>query len=110
MYQRAAGEGRGAGDEIPDYEHAFKRSWFAPVRIERSSGRTTGLVTRTSHCAWPSALSTRTTMAHKPNYPNNDVPEEFEPGAPPVEPDEGPVPDFIPQDPEHERLVDPAAK
>jgi hypothetical protein len=40
---------------------------------------------------------------------NNDVPEEFEPGAPPVEPDEGPVPAPVPDDPEHDRVVDPAA-
>jgi hypothetical protein len=49
------------------------------------------------------------TTVHKPSHPNTDVPEEFEPGALPVEPDEGPVPDLIPDDPEHERLVDPAA-
>lgn len=46
--------------------------------------------------------------AHKPNHPDNDVPEEFEPGAPPVEPDEGPVPAQVPDDPEHDRIVDPA--
>lgn len=46
---------------------------------------------------------------HKPSHPNTDVPEEFEPGALPVEPDEGPVPYLVPDDPEHERLVDPAA-
>jgi hypothetical protein len=44
-----------------------------------------------------------------PHRPNNDVPEEFEPGAPPVEPDEGPVPTFIPDGPEHEPDIDPAA-
>jgi len=51
------------------------------------------------------------TLSHfpKPNIPNNDVPEEFEPGAPPVEPDEGPVPDHIPDDPEHDRVIDPDA-
>lgn len=43
----------------------------------------------------------------KPHLPNNDEPEEFEPGAPPVEPDEGPVLPFIPEDPEHERVIDP---
>jgi hypothetical protein len=47
--------------------------------------------------------------AHKPHHPDNDVPEEFEPGAPPVEPDEGPVPAQVPDDPEHDRVVDPAA-
>jgi hypothetical protein len=40
---------------------------------------------------------------------HDNVPDEFEPGAPPVEPDEGPVPASIPGDPEHERVVDPAA-
>ncbi len=40
---------------------------------------------------------------------NDNVPDEFEPGAPPVEPDEGPVPAFIPDDPEHDRVVDPSA-
>ena len=44
----------------------------------------------------------------KPHHPNNDVPEEFEPGAPPVEPDEGPIPPLIPDDPEHDRVIDPA--
>lgn len=46
--------------------------------------------------------------AHKPHHPDNDVPEEFEPGAPPVEPDEGPVLPAIPDDPEHDRAIDPA--
>jgi len=45
----------------------------------------------------------------KPHHLNHDVPEEFEPGAPPVEPDEGPVPPLVPDDPEHDRVVDPAA-
>ena len=45
----------------------------------------------------------------KPHHPNDDVPEEFEPGAPPVEPDEGPVPALIPDDPEHDRVIDPGA-
>lgn len=45
---------------------------------------------------------------HKPHHPNNDVPEEFEPGSPPVEPDEGQVPAAIPDDPEHDRVIDPA--
>ena len=46
---------------------------------------------------------------HKPLHPINDVPDEFEPGESPVEPDEGPVPASIPDDPEHDRVVDPAA-
>lgn len=36
-----------------------------------------------------------------------DDPDEFEPGSMPVEPDEGPVPTDIPQDPEHGRVVEP---
>lgn len=50
-----------------------------------------------------------TTLTHppKPHHPNNDEPEKFEPGAPPVEPDEGPVPAHIPDDPEHDRVIDP---
>ena len=44
----------------------------------------------------------------KPHHPNRDVPGEFDPGAPPVEPDEGPVPAMIPDDPEHDRVIDPA--
>lgn len=43
-----------------------------------------------------------------PRHPNEDDPDEFEPGPLPVEPDEGPVPAVIPEDPEHERVVDPA--
>ena len=31
-----------------------------------------------------------------PHHPNNDVPEQFEPGAPPVAPDEGSVPALVP--------------
>ena len=46
---------------------------------------------------------------HEPHQPNNDVPEEFESGALPVAPDEGPVPAPIPDDPEYERGIDPAA-
>ena len=45
----------------------------------------------------------------KPYRPNDAVPEEFEPQAPRVEPDEGPVPADIPEDPEHERVIDPDA-
>jgi len=44
-----------------------------------------------------------------PPHPYTDVPEEFEPGAPPAEPDEGPVPVFVPDDPEHDRVLDPGA-
>ena len=45
----------------------------------------------------------------KPHHPNHDVPEEFEPGAQPVEPDQGPVPPLVPDDPEHDRVIDPGA-
>ena len=48
-------------------------------------------------------------MSHAPSptqhHPHTDVPEEFEPGAPPVEPDEGPVPAQLPDDPEQDRVV-----
>lgn len=46
----------------------------------------------------------------QPPHPGNDVPDDFEPGAPPVEPDEGPTPAHIPDDPEHDRVIDPGAK
>jgi len=46
-------------------------------------------------------------LLHLPHHPGNDVPDELEPGALPVEPDEGPVPSHIPDDPEHERVIDP---
>ena len=39
--------------------------------------------------------ATRTTYS-KPHHPRQDVPDELDPGAPPVEPDEGPVPAMIP--------------
>jgi hypothetical protein len=35
--------------------------------------------------------------------------EDPEPGQLPVEPDEGPVGPAIPEDPEHDRVVDPEA-
>lgn len=43
---------------------------------------------------------------HKP-YPVHDVPATGVPGSMPVEPDGAPVPPFIPNDPERERVVDP---
>lgn len=48
-------------------------------------------------------------QTHKSHHPDNGVPDDFEPDAPPVAPDEGPVPAAIPDDPEHDRIVDPAA-
>lgn len=44
-----------------------------------------------------------------PHRPNHDVPEEFEPGALPVDPDEGPAPAFIPGNPGDGRDTDPGA-
>jgi hypothetical protein len=44
---------------------------------------------------------------HRPSRSNSPVPDEFEPGSLPVEPDEGLVPPAIPDDPEHDRTVDP---
>lgn len=43
--------------------------------------------------------------SHPPK--NVDVPDELEPDTLPVEPDEGPVPDHIPDDPEHDRVIVP---
>jgi hypothetical protein len=43
--------------------------------------------------------------SHPPK--NVDVPDELEPDTLPVEPDEGPVPDHIPVDPEHDRVIVP---
>ncbi len=45
-----------------------------------------------------------------PHRPHKDAPEEYEPGVPPVEPDEGPVPAHIADDPEHDRVIDPGVK
>ena len=43
----------------------------------------------------------------EPQRRQHDVPHEHEPIELPVEPDEGMTPAHIPDDPEHERLVDP---
>lgn len=45
----------------------------------------------------------------KSHRPSHDVPEEREPPELPVELDEGLIPPVIPDDPEHERLIDPEA-
>ena len=45
--------------------------------------------------------------SQKPRHPSNDVPDEFEPDALPVEPDEGLTPTHIPDDPELDRVVNP---
>lgn len=39
----------------------------------------------------------------------DDDPDEFEPGLLPVEPDQGHVPAYIPDDPEDERMMGPYA-
>lgn len=49
------------------------------------------------------------TQFPKSHRPIHDVPEKREPLELPVEPDEGLIPPVIPDDPEHERLIDPAA-
>ena len=49
------------------------------------------------------------TQVPQPHPPNQDVPAELEQPELPVEPDEGLIPPDIPEDPEHDRLVDPAA-
>jgi hypothetical protein len=43
-------------------------------------------------------------MSHRPNI---DEPDDLDPGDLPVEPDEGPVPDHIPDDPENDRVISP---
>lgn len=44
----------------------------------------------------------------EPRHPDKDVPDERDPGSPPVEPDQGPPPSRMPDDPEHPRVIDPA--
>ena len=46
---------------------------------------------------------------HKPHRSHTEDTDDPEPGLLPVEPDQGPVPDGIPADPEHDRTVDPEA-
>ena len=43
-----------------------------------------------------------TGVQHRPHPPAHDDPDQFEHGSLPVEPDEGPVPPAIPDDPEHQ--------
>lgn len=38
---------------------------------------------------------------HRPHSPAHDDSDQFEPGSLPVEPDEGQVPEALPDDPEH---------
>ena len=49
------------------------------------------------------------TQVRQPHRPSHDVPAEREPPELPVEPDEGLIPPVIPDDPEHDRVIDPAA-
>lgn len=46
---------------------------------------------------------------HKPHRHHGEEADDSEPGSMPVEPDQGPVPPIIPDDPEHDRIVDPEA-
>jgi len=81
--------------------------------LDHASGMTSDAPTTnfSNVCVHPTPpsndLAMTPTRIPKPHPPNQDVPEELEPGAPPIEPDEGPVPAFIPEDPEHERVIDP---
>lgn len=43
----------------------------------------------------------------KPHHPHNDSPDEIEPDSLPAEPDKGPMPNHIPDDPELDRVVNP---
>jgi hypothetical protein len=54
------------------------------------------------------SLSMSHTQVPKPHRPSHDLPAERELPEPPVEPDEGLTPPLIPDDPEHDRLIDPA--
>jgi len=67
---------------------------------------TVGLSTPTPSTNPESAAMTH---HHYPGNPNNGAPDACGPGAPPPEPDEGPVPARIPVDPEHDRAIDPDA-
>lgn len=50
-----------------------------------------------------------THLPRKPHRNRAEDNEDPEPGQLPVEPDQGPVPPIIPDDPEHDRVVDPEA-
>ncbi len=49
------------------------------------------------------------TNPRKPHHPHtpHDAPDEIEPDSLPVEPDKGPMPTHIPDDPELDRVVNP---
>ena len=44
---------------------------------------------------------------HRPAHPDRKERDDFDSTDLPVEPDFGPVPALIPDDPEHDRTVDP---
>ena len=48
-----------------------------------------------------------THASHKPHRPHTSEPDDPEPGALPVDPDQGPMPPILPEDGEHEGVVDP---
>ncbi len=45
----------------------------------------------------------------KPHHRNDEQPGDTDPALLPVDPDQGPVPPVIPNDPEHDPFVDPEA-
>lgn len=55
------------------------------------------------------SLSMSHTQVPKPHRPSHDLPAEREPPEPPVELDEGLTPPLIPDDPEHDRIIDPSS-
>ena len=62
----------------------------------------------TMRCScWEFIMPTRT--PRKPHRHHGEDADDPEPGSMPVEPDQGPVPPIIPDDPEHDRIVDPEA-
>lgn len=60
---------------------------------------------RDSHNDAVSTTPTRTPMPHYPN--TTEFTGVLEPGELPVEPDQGPVPTHVQEDPEHDRVVAP---
>lgn len=60
---------------------------------------------RTQNPMNPAAMPIAT--PRQPHHPGHRGPDEVTPSSLPVEPDQGPVPALIPDDPEQERMVDP---
>ncbi len=60
------------------------------------------------HCkrSQPKETAVRSPVKHK-THPTHDIPELPAPDSLPVEPDQGTVPAAIPDDPEHDRAIDP---